>query len=118
MNGLSSTAYLFLRWSHVAGSAPDTPPRFEALDLESASGRYHTVTCLDVMIHYPQASTKSTPQCFGLSIGGSVCCLLALHQASAENNVMHMLLQRRHRTQFVLSRPTCCQAVRSLDLQP
>lgn len=29
-------------------------PKFEALDLESCSGRYHTVTCLDVMIHYPQ----------------------------------------------------------------
>ncbi|KAK9815860.1 hypothetical protein WJX72_010921 [[Myrmecia] bisecta] len=34
--------------------APSTPPKFEALDLESVSGKYHTVTCLDVMIHYPQ----------------------------------------------------------------
>ena len=33
---------------------PQVAPKFEALDLESASGRYHTVTCLDVMIHYPQ----------------------------------------------------------------
>lgn len=23
------------------------------MDLESCSGRYHTVCCLDVMIHYP-----------------------------------------------------------------
>jgi len=40
----------------VAGGAkaPATPPKFEAMDLESCSGRYHTVTCLDVMIHYPQ----------------------------------------------------------------
>ncbi|MEB3829584.1 magnesium protoporphyrin IX methyltransferase [Phormidium sp. CCY1219] len=27
---------------------------FEARDLESLSGRYHTVVCLDVLIHYPQ----------------------------------------------------------------
>jgi magnesium-protoporphyrin O-methyltransferase len=40
----------------VAGGAapPATAPRFEAMDLESCSGRYDTVTCLDVMIHYPQ----------------------------------------------------------------
>lgn len=35
-------------------TAPSVPPKFEALDLESVSGKYHTVTCLDVMIHYPQ----------------------------------------------------------------
>lgn len=34
--------------------APATPPKWEALDLESCSGKYNTVTCLDVMIHYPQ----------------------------------------------------------------
>lgn len=28
-------------------------PKFETMDLESCSGRYHTVCCLDVMIHYP-----------------------------------------------------------------
>ena len=33
-------------------------PKFEALDLESCSGRYHTVTCLDVMIHYPQVQGR------------------------------------------------------------
>ena len=38
----------------AGASAPKTPPVFEALDLESCSGRYNTVTCLDVMIHYPQ----------------------------------------------------------------
>jgi magnesium-protoporphyrin O-methyltransferase len=26
---------------------------FEAKDLEAISGRYHTVVCLDVLIHYP-----------------------------------------------------------------
>ena len=29
-------------------------PVFATSDLESVSGTYHTVTCLDVMIHYPQ----------------------------------------------------------------
>ncbi len=35
-----------------------TPPRnnvtFMAQDLETLQGRYHTVVCLDVLIHYPQ----------------------------------------------------------------
>ena len=44
----------------MSGSAPETAPKFEALDLESASGRYHTVTCLDVMIHYPQVGPADT----------------------------------------------------------
>lgn len=34
--------------------APKVAPKFEAMDLESISGKYDTVTCLDVMIHYPQ----------------------------------------------------------------
>jgi magnesium-protoporphyrin O-methyltransferase len=29
-------------------------PVFTAQDLESLTGRYHTVVCLDVLIHYPQ----------------------------------------------------------------
>ncbi len=29
-------------------------PTFAVQDLESLSGRYHTVVCLDVLIHYPQ----------------------------------------------------------------
>lgn len=33
--------------------APQVAPKFETMDLESCSGRYHTVACLDVMIHYP-----------------------------------------------------------------
>ena len=36
------------------GSPPATAPRFSTSDLESLTGRYDTVTCLDVMIHYPQ----------------------------------------------------------------
>ncbi|KAL0024919.1 hypothetical protein WJX77_002578 [Trebouxia sp. C0004] len=38
-----------------SGEAPPaTPPTFSATDLESISGSFHTVVCLDVMIHYPQ----------------------------------------------------------------
>lgn len=29
-------------------------PKFEVKDLESLDGKYHTVVCLDVLIHYPQ----------------------------------------------------------------
>jgi len=29
-------------------------PEFEAQDLEAIAGTYHTVVCLDVLIHYPQ----------------------------------------------------------------
>jgi magnesium-protoporphyrin O-methyltransferase len=32
----------------------DQVPTFEVKDLEELSGRYHTVVCLDVLIHYPQ----------------------------------------------------------------
>lgn len=38
----------------AGGKAPATEPQFQVCDLESATGKYHTVTCLDVMIHYPQ----------------------------------------------------------------
>jgi 2-polyprenyl-3-methyl-5-hydroxy-6-metoxy-1,4-benzoquinol methylase len=43
----------------IAGgaAAPSSAPKFEAMDLESASGKYDLVTCLDVMIHYPQVRT-------------------------------------------------------------
>jgi len=36
---------------------PTTAPRFEAKDLESVTGKYDVVTCLDVMIHYPQVGS-------------------------------------------------------------
>ncbi|MEL7070245.1 MAG: magnesium protoporphyrin IX methyltransferase [Cyanobacteria bacterium J06581_3] len=32
----------------------DKMPEFEAKDLEAIEGEYHTVVCLDVLIHYPQ----------------------------------------------------------------
>lgn len=33
---------------------PEAVPVFEAQDLEALDGHYHTVVCLDVLIHYPQ----------------------------------------------------------------
>jgi len=38
----------------AGAAAPKVEPKFETSDLESVSGRYNTVCCLDVMIHYPQ----------------------------------------------------------------
>jgi len=40
--------------SQPGASAPAVAPKFAASDLESQGGRFHTVSCLDVMIHYPQ----------------------------------------------------------------
>ena len=37
-----------------ASKRPSKAPVFEAKDLESVDGKYDIVTCLDVMIHYPQ----------------------------------------------------------------
>ncbi|MEL6856045.1 MAG: magnesium protoporphyrin IX methyltransferase [Cyanobacteria bacterium J06607_13] len=34
--------------------SPAQMPEFEAKDLEAIEGTYHTVVCLDVLIHYPQ----------------------------------------------------------------
>lgn len=36
-------------------SAAIVMPKFEVSDLESLSGKYDTVVCLDVLIHYPQS---------------------------------------------------------------
>ena len=34
-------------------------PTFEVKDLEALEGKYHTVICLDVLIHYPQDQVQS-----------------------------------------------------------
>jgi magnesium-protoporphyrin O-methyltransferase len=34
-------------------------PEFEAKDLEAIAGQFHTVVCLDVLIHYPQAKADA-----------------------------------------------------------
>lgn len=42
-----------------ADLTPEQPmPQFQASDLEALSGTYHTVICLDVLIHYPQDKAK------------------------------------------------------------
>ncbi|NEQ99325.1 MAG: magnesium protoporphyrin IX methyltransferase [Cyanothece sp. SIO2G6] len=38
----------------LAELGQSTNPAFETQDLESLTGTYHTVICLDVLIHYPQ----------------------------------------------------------------
>jgi magnesium-protoporphyrin O-methyltransferase len=43
-----------------ASSAPT--PTFYTSDLESVSGKFDTVTCLDVMIHYPQEKADAMVQ--------------------------------------------------------
>lgn len=42
--------------------APSVAPKWESSDLESVSGKYNTVTCLDVMIHYPQEKADAMVQ--------------------------------------------------------
>jgi magnesium-protoporphyrin O-methyltransferase len=37
----------------------DNNPTFAVQDLESLTGQYHTVVCLDVLIHYPQDQAAS-----------------------------------------------------------
>ena len=39
--------------STAEGSGQQATPKFEAKDLESLAGSYHTVCCIDVLIHYP-----------------------------------------------------------------
>ena len=46
----------------AGATAPATPPKFFTSDLESVTGKYHTVTCLDVMIHYPQDKADAMVQ--------------------------------------------------------
>lgn len=44
------------RYDAAAGaSSVAVRPSFEAKDLESVDGKYNTVTCLDVVIHYPDS---------------------------------------------------------------
>ena len=45
-----------------------TPPTFSATDLESISGSFHTVVCLDVMIHYPQVCSSPFHQACSLRL--------------------------------------------------
>ncbi|KAI4336392.1 hypothetical protein L6164_014925 [Bauhinia variegata] len=40
-------------------SAEPVMPKFEVKDLESLDGKYNTVICLDVLIHYPQSKADA-----------------------------------------------------------
>ena len=56
----------------VAAGAPEAAvrPRFAASDLQAVTGRFHTVACIDVLIHYPQARL--------LSLALHMCCCAVL----------------------------------------
>lgn len=43
----------------LAGHAGAQMPKFEVKDLESLEGKFHTVVCLDVLIHYPQEKAEA-----------------------------------------------------------
>lgn len=43
----------------AGASPPPTHPVFQATCLEDVTGTYHTVTCIDVLIHYPQAKVDA-----------------------------------------------------------
>ncbi|KAK8957191.1 hypothetical protein KSP39_PZI001184 [Platanthera zijinensis] len=42
----------------IAGAEGVTMPEFRVRDLENLEGKYHTVVCLDVLIHYPQEKAE------------------------------------------------------------
>ncbi|WOK92918.1 magnesium protoporphyrin IX methyltransferase, chloroplastic [Canna indica] len=43
----------------LSGQSDVRMPNFEVKDLESLSGKFHTVVCLDVLIHYPQEKAEA-----------------------------------------------------------
>ena len=47
------------RYAEEASSSGGGQATFEAKDLESISGRFHTVCCIDVLIHYPPVSAAA-----------------------------------------------------------
>lgn len=67
-------------------------PKFETMDLESCSGRYHTVCCLDVMIHYPTDKMEGMVQHLASLAGERSLCGWAGTKA---NRVAEHLGQRR-----------------------
>ena len=67
------------------GSPPATAPRFSTSDLESLSGRYDTVTCLDVMIHYPQVKTHTFVVTTSITGEGSASLGVKVHKDILED---------------------------------
>ncbi|KAG6486321.1 magnesium protoporphyrin IX methyltransferase, chloroplastic-like [Zingiber officinale] len=43
----------------LVGHSGAQMPKFEVKDLESLEGKFHTVVCLDVLIHYPQEKAEA-----------------------------------------------------------
>jgi len=54
-------AHTTCRVAYARARCPQ-PPSFNTSDLESVQGKFHTVTCLDVMIHYPQDKADAMVQ--------------------------------------------------------
>lgn len=56
MVNASDISQKMVQEAHARATAclpPGSVPNFQASDLESLTGKYHTVICLDVLIHYP-----------------------------------------------------------------
>ena len=68
------------------GSSPaKTPPTFSTSDLGSLSGSYDVVTCLDVMIHYPQVCMACLARLYP---GRSVASLCKTQSHTEHNNLL------------------------------
>ncbi|MGD1951771.1 MAG: magnesium protoporphyrin IX methyltransferase [Leptolyngbyaceae cyanobacterium] len=66
----------------------ESVPKFDAQDLEKLEGSYHTVICLDVLIHYPQE--KASDMIAHLSSLAEERLILSF----APKNPFYMLLKR------------------------
>lgn len=82
----------------AGGTPPATAPVWEATDLESASGKYEVVTCLDVMIHYPQVSAATWPPS---------SCLASMSGRSSHSQVACMRLSTTRARTIVFTTLHC-----------
>jgi magnesium-protoporphyrin O-methyltransferase len=55
------------RFEAQAGAGSSGRASFEARDLESVAGRFHTVCCIDVLIHYPPVCSLHAPYLPGVT---------------------------------------------------
>ena len=65
--------------SRAEGSGQRAAPRFEAQDLESLTGSYNTVCCIDVLIHYPPVRPAIRKLCSQSISSKLVACHPWLH---------------------------------------
>lgn len=54
-NNMSSAFFTLQAKEQLDGLSSRVMPEFVVKDLESLNGKYDTVVCLDVLIHYPQS---------------------------------------------------------------